>query len=279
MAAISWGKFNRLICIEMALNPNERNDCFVFLKAFRIELDRLIEQSPDIPPSVRKECLKTFKNATDVKKPDILGVLEHTNIFKDTDSRLKKLAADAALVLQQKKGVIKQLVLDDLDTKMRAISIEAARETAKAILEESRKKILAETPKTSAQTFNTRIIQERNRELDRVASSGLVSELKQRISRRASMEALPGAIEAVKKQSDNFVITIPEHSPKTGLSNLVEQSIPAAVRFEQETESEGASGSTEFVTACDVTPKSETEVVIDLSGVMPSVKQEENYDL
>jgi hypothetical protein len=44
-ASISWGKFNRLIVIELALHPDERMDAFAFMKMFRIELDRLIEQS------------------------------------------------------------------------------------------------------------------------------------------------------------------------------------------------------------------------------------------
>ena len=47
-ASISWGKFNRQISIELALHPDERMESMAFLKMCRIELDRLIEQSPPI---------------------------------------------------------------------------------------------------------------------------------------------------------------------------------------------------------------------------------------
>ena len=32
VSSISWGKFNRLICVELRLNPNERMDSMSFLK-------------------------------------------------------------------------------------------------------------------------------------------------------------------------------------------------------------------------------------------------------
>ena len=35
-ASISWGKFNRLIVIELSLHPDERMDAFAFMKMFRI---------------------------------------------------------------------------------------------------------------------------------------------------------------------------------------------------------------------------------------------------
>jgi len=121
VAAVSWGKFNRLIVIEMSLHPDERMEAFAFMKMFRIELDRLIEQSPPIPESIIDKFIYEFKEFTDIKKPDITGDLEHTRVFSDNNSRLKKIAEDAAMTLAQKKGIMKQLVLDDLDGKVRKI--------------------------------------------------------------------------------------------------------------------------------------------------------------
>jgi len=121
VAAVSWGKFNRLIVIEMSLHPDERMEAFAFMKMFRIELDRLIEQSPPIPESIIDKFIYEFKEFTDIKKPDITGDLEHTRVFSDSNSRLKKIAEDAAMTLAQKKGIMKQLVLDDLDGKVRKI--------------------------------------------------------------------------------------------------------------------------------------------------------------
>jgi hypothetical protein len=120
-ASISWGKFNRLIVIELSLHPDERMDAFAFMKMFRVELDRLIEQSPSIPESIINKFVFEFKEAIDIKKPDITGDLEHTRVFSDSNTRLKKIAEDAAMNLHLKKGILKQLVLDDLDSKIRKV--------------------------------------------------------------------------------------------------------------------------------------------------------------
>jgi hypothetical protein len=105
----------------MSLHTDERMEAFAFMKMFRIELDRLIEQSPSIPESIIDKFIYEFKEFTDIKKPDITGDLEHTRVFSDNNSRLKKIAEDAAMTLAQKKGIMKQLVLDDLDGKVRKI--------------------------------------------------------------------------------------------------------------------------------------------------------------
>ena len=126
-ASISWGKFNRLIVIELSLHPDDRMEAFAFMKMFRIELDRLIEQSPTIPEAVINNFIYEFKETLDVKKPDITGDLEHTQVFSDSNTRLKMIAQDVAMTLNLKKGVLKQLVLDDLDGKIRKIVREAHR--------------------------------------------------------------------------------------------------------------------------------------------------------
>ena len=142
-ASISWGKFNRLIVIELSLHPDDRIDSFAFLKMFRIELDRLIEQSPPIPEAVIRSFISEFKESIDIKKPDITGDLEHTQVFSDTNTRLKKLAEDAAMTLALKKGILKQLVMDDLDGKVRRI------------VRESTKRQIADDSSTSVVAVNT----------------------------------------------------------------------------------------------------------------------------
>ena len=96
-------------------------DAFAFMKMFRVELDRLIEQSPSIPESIINKFVFEFKESIDIKKPDITGDLEHTRVFSDSNTRLKKIAEDAAMNLHLKKGILKQLVLDDLDSKIRKV--------------------------------------------------------------------------------------------------------------------------------------------------------------
>jgi hypothetical protein len=108
-AALLWGKFQRLIAIELSLHPNERSDCMHFLKTCRSELDRLIEQAPIIPDTVIEACRKEFIQYPKVRKPEIVGDIDTTNVFVDTNSRLKEIAKEAAITIAQKKGVLKQI--------------------------------------------------------------------------------------------------------------------------------------------------------------------------
>lgn len=118
VAGVSWGKFQRLIAVELALHPNDRMDCMDFLKICRGELDRMIEQSPPITDYVIKEFDDKFGSIKDVKKPDICNSLEHTYVFRDTESRLKSVAADAALLLRHRKGLLKELIMPEFEKKI-----------------------------------------------------------------------------------------------------------------------------------------------------------------
>lgn len=185
VAGISWGKFNRLICIEMSLHPDERMDCHNFLKMFRVELDRLIEQSPIITDAIILKFNEIFKNTPNVVKPEIVGILQHTKVYKDTDSRLKRIAAEATVALHFKRGVIKQLVITDLESKTRSVAIEEARKVAKEILEEERAKQSAKrgpAPAMGSAQLAEKLKVERTKEVEELSKTraGAVSELKSR---------------------------------------------------------------------------------------------------
>lgn len=115
VAGIAWGKFQRQIAVELAIHPNERLDSMDFLKICRAELDRLIEQSPPIPDDVIREFMIEFKNKKDIKKPEIVGGMEHTHVFQDTNSRMKMLTGEAALMLMHKKKILTQEITPNLD--------------------------------------------------------------------------------------------------------------------------------------------------------------------
>jgi len=119
VAGIAWGKFQRQIAVELAIHPNERIDSMDFLKICRAELDRLIEQSPPIPDDIIKEFLYEFRDKKDIKKPEIVGGMEHTHVFQDTQSRLKVLTGEAALMLMHKKKMLAQEVAPNLDRLIR----------------------------------------------------------------------------------------------------------------------------------------------------------------
>ena len=110
VASIAWGKFQRLIAVELAMNPDDRMDSLDFLKICRADLDRLIEQSPPIPEITIKLFESKFGLITDLKKPDICGALEHTRVFESSQSRLKQVLSEAALMIRHKRKALNELL-------------------------------------------------------------------------------------------------------------------------------------------------------------------------
>jgi hypothetical protein len=115
VAGISWGKFQRQIDVELKLHPKERIDCMDYLKICRAEFDRLIEQSPPIPDKVISHFEAEFKDNKDLIRPDIAHGMDHTKIFVDKDTRLKQIAADAAIFLMQKRKVWHNAMMPDVE--------------------------------------------------------------------------------------------------------------------------------------------------------------------
>lgn len=121
VAGISWGKFQRQIAVELALHPNDRLDSMDFIKICRAELDRLIEQSPAIPDQIIDMFLREFKDLPELKRPDICKGIEHTEAFKDSSSRMKVLATEAALMLKHRKKVLREELIPDIDNRLTKI--------------------------------------------------------------------------------------------------------------------------------------------------------------
>jgi hypothetical protein len=110
VASIAWGKFQRLIAVELAMKPDDRMDSLDFLKICRADLDRLIEQSPPIPQESITLFEHDFGSIKDLKKPDICGSLEHTRVFESSETRLKQVATEAALLLRHKKNTLSEML-------------------------------------------------------------------------------------------------------------------------------------------------------------------------
>ena len=139
VAAIAWGKFQRLIAVELALNPIDRIDSLDFLKICRADLDRLIEQSSPIPTEAIVMFEDKIGKIKDLKKPDICGALEHTRVFESSETRLKQMAVDAALMLRRKKQTLSELVTPEIEKRIAAqiqTRLNEAIETRKKTLED-----------------------------------------------------------------------------------------------------------------------------------------------
>jgi len=80
-AGVSWSKLGRNISIELAIDPNRRQNCHDFLNICRAEYDRLIEQSPLITDDIINIFKKRFKSY-EVSKPAITNGLDKCVIYK-----------------------------------------------------------------------------------------------------------------------------------------------------------------------------------------------------
>jgi len=150
VAGIAWGKFQRLIAIELALNPNERMDSMDFLKICRSDLDRLIEQSPPIPTEAIAIFEAKFGDIHHLKKPDICGSLEHTNVFDSSESRLKQVAVDAAILMKQRRQTLNEL----LSTQVQETITKKVDERLKIVMEMQKVEPVNEVVQDSARTRN-----------------------------------------------------------------------------------------------------------------------------
>ena len=118
VASISWGKFQRLVQVELAINPMDRIEAMDFLKICRQDLDRLIEQSPQVPDDVIAEFEKEFKELPNLKRPDICHGIEHTRVFNSSKARLGQVAADAVLHLRYRKNILANSIMPDINKKI-----------------------------------------------------------------------------------------------------------------------------------------------------------------
>ena len=111
-ASLAYSKFARNISVELSLPVKERTeDGTTFISNCRIELDRLIEQSPDIPEDIIKSFVKRFPepgtdssgnptNDYDFFRPEILDI-RPIKIYRDNEAEFKRKAQLAKVVAQK----------------------------------------------------------------------------------------------------------------------------------------------------------------------------------
>ena len=102
-ASLAYSKFARNISVELSLPVKERTeDGSIFISNCRTELDRLIEQSPDIPEDIIAAFVKRFPepgrdasgnptNDYDFFRPEILDI-RPIKIYRDKEEEIKRKA-------------------------------------------------------------------------------------------------------------------------------------------------------------------------------------------
>ena len=100
-ASLAYSKFARNISVELSLPVKERTeDGSIFISNCRTELDRLIEQSPDIPEDIISAFVKRFPeperdasgnptNDYDFFRPEILDI-RPISIYRDKEEELRR---------------------------------------------------------------------------------------------------------------------------------------------------------------------------------------------
>ena len=82
-----WSKLQRVIQIELAIEPAKRKHPNEFLKYCIDEYNKLTETSPSIPADIAEDFKNKFKKVNDVFKPDIYDKLTSTQTYINYLSR------------------------------------------------------------------------------------------------------------------------------------------------------------------------------------------------
>ena len=123
IAGVSWGKLQRNIAIELALDPSRRVLQSDFLKISRAEYDRLIEAGPIIDDGIINQFNGKFKNY-EVCKPSICNGLDKCTIYK----------LDPSIKLNQRdfmEGIEDVIIDEDIDNDTKLDLIKKVKEIEK----------------------------------------------------------------------------------------------------------------------------------------------------
>lgn len=83
VASVAWGKYYHNVKTELQKEPEDREDVVDFMKYAKMEYEKLVEQSPPIPPAIVERLkLNVDKSEVHVHLPPNVGVFEKIEIGK-----------------------------------------------------------------------------------------------------------------------------------------------------------------------------------------------------
>jgi len=132
VSAQSWSKLARNIQVELVQDPSRRTNAHDFMKVTKSEYDRLIEQSPLIPPKILMTFERKFKkhpNIDRINKPEVCDGLELCEVYQPTqEEKVSDIVANAGNIFKR-KATLKIIPTDydnDLEDPKPKIKIEMA---------------------------------------------------------------------------------------------------------------------------------------------------------
>lgn len=83
VASVAWGKYYHNVKTELQKEPEDREDVVDFMKYAKMEYEKLVEQSPPIPPAIVERLKANVdKSEVHVHLPPNVGVFEKIEIGK-----------------------------------------------------------------------------------------------------------------------------------------------------------------------------------------------------
>ncbi len=103
IALKSWDKFNRSLKLELMRKPIERISKKELINNSKKDYDKLVDESPILPPDIIEKFNKKFKNMnTNLIIPEICDSLQETKIYNQTDISLKEI------IIENKEEIFKR---------------------------------------------------------------------------------------------------------------------------------------------------------------------------
>ena len=113
VASVAWGKYYHNVKTELQKEPEDREDVVDFMKYAKMEYEKLVEQSPPIPPAI-VDRLKSNVNKSEVHVhlPPNAGVFEKIEIGKQ-GIRMVPESSVAQVAIKEKSNM--ERVLQEID--------------------------------------------------------------------------------------------------------------------------------------------------------------------
>jgi len=91
VSSMSWGKYYHNVKTELKKEPDDRENVVDFMKYAKNEYEKLVEQSPPIPPEIINVLKEKIDNSGfHVFLPPIIGVFDKFQIAKETAEKVVK---------------------------------------------------------------------------------------------------------------------------------------------------------------------------------------------
>jgi len=183
VASIAYGKFSRNITTELSLPPKERTyNGIDYVQMCRSEMDRLIEQSPNIPINL----LYNFDNNnkfTDITKPDVLTVNQINEYKLSKEEKVVELMANVADKIQtlhknEKTNI--QKIQDQINKRVNLKNDVIPNEIKEAIKNLNIDDIennIGPNGSYDIDEFTSKIINSRTNELNEISKNSIVSKI------------------------------------------------------------------------------------------------------